>query len=171
MRESLAGEDFSDFMRIMGKEYKCKRNYKVSVFRAKRNYSPEHIGVQHKDVVYFRGLTQTVNYLKKWWEFRKLFLWKVWFHDLENLSDIYEASDERDKLVFPVFISDLIYYYFTETLKNPDFEFSTPEYYLYLKKKYWFIDLESFRIISHVDDNWKQIKRIIKMFEKIIIEK
>lgn len=169
--ECLAGEDFSDFMRIMGKEYKCKRNYKVSVFRAKRNYSPENIGVQHKDVVYFRGLTQTVNYLKKWWEFRKLFLWKVWFHDLENLSDIYEASGDRDKLVFPVFISDLIYYYFTEISKDSDFEFSTPEYYLYLKKKYWFIDLESFRIISHIDDNWKQIKRIIKMFEKIIIEK
>lgn len=166
--ESLAWDEFVDFMRIMWKEYKCKRNYKVSVARAKRNYAPEYIWVQHKDVVYFRWLTQTIKYLRKGWEFRKLFLWKVGFHDLENLNDICESCTKRSDLVFPIFISDLIYYYITETQKDKSFVFEAPEYYLYLKKKYWFLDLESFRIISHVEDNWKQIKRIIKMFEKVI---
>jgi len=48
----------------MGKEYACKRNYDTSVIRAKRNYSMNEIGVQHKDVVYFRGLTKLLDYLK-----------------------------------------------------------------------------------------------------------
>ncbi len=168
--ECLAWEDFENFMRIMWREYKCKRNYKVSVIRAKRNYSPEYVGVQHKDVVYFRWLTETIKYLKSWWEFRKLFLWKVGFHDLENINDIYEWSHKKEDLVFPIFISDLIYYYIVNKWKDKKFKFSTPEYYLHLKKKYWFIDLESFKIIHHVDSKWKEIKKIITMFEKVIWE-
>lgn len=168
--ECLEGHDFKEFMRIMGREYKCKRSYFPAVVRAKRNYSPEYVWVQHKDVVYFRGLTQVVDYLKQWWEFWKLFLWKVWFHDLDNLYDIYTGFEEKEKLVFPIFISDLIYYYLTEKEKDEHFEFQTPEYYLYIKKKYWFLGIESFKIIDHINDEWKKIERIIKMFEKAISE-
>lgn len=166
--ECLDGEKFEDFMRIMGKEYKCKRAYELSVIRAKRNYSLEHVGVQHKDVVYFRGLTQLLDYLKAGWEFRKLFLGKVGFDDIENIETIYQAYDKKQDLVFPIFISDLIHYYFTQKLWDDSFEFSSPEYYLYLKKKYWFIDIESFKIIDHINDQWKKIEKIIKMFEKAI---
>lgn len=167
--ESLDWEKFEDFMRIMWKEYKCKRNYTSSVIRAKRNYSPAHVWVQHKDVVYFRWLTETLKYLQSWRDFSKLFLWKVWFHDIDNIYDIYVSYENKTDLVFPVFISDLIYYYFTEKLIDPTFEISIPEYYLYLKKKYWFIDIESFKIVEHLQNDWKKVEKIIKMFEKVII--
>lgn len=168
--ECLEWERFQDFMRIMWKEHKCKRNYRSSVIRAKRNYSPEYVWVQHKDVVYFRWLTETLKYLQSWKDFSKLFLWKVWFHDIDNIYDIYSAYQSKEDLVFPIFISDLIYYYFNEKGKNPEFEIFIPEYYLYLKKKYWFIDIESFKIVEHLQRDWKQVEKIIKMFEKIIID-
>lgn len=168
--ECLAWEQFEDFMRIMGHEYKCKRDYMTSVIRAKRNYSPEHVWVQHKDVVYFRGLTKLLDYLKWWGDFRKLFLWKIWFQDIENLETIHQAYEEKQNLIYPIFISDLVYYYFREREKAKDFLFSTPEYYLYLKKKYWFIDIESFCIIDHINKDWKKIEKILKMFEKVIIK-
>ena len=165
--ESLAWDNFEDFMRIMGKEYKCKRSYKNSVIRAKRNYSPKFAWVQHKDVVYFRWLTEIINFLKEWWEFRKMFLGKVWFHDVENLFSIYESYEEKENLVFPIFISDLIYYYITEKEKDSEFIFEAPEYYLYLKKKYWFVDLDSFRIIDQIHSKWKKIEKIITLLEKV----
>ncbi len=168
--ECLDGDKFENFMRIMWKEYKCKRNYTTSVVRAKRNYSIEHVWVQHKDVVYFRWLTQVLEYLQNGWEFRKLFLGKVWFDDIENIELIYSSYEEKDKLVYPIFISDLIHYYFIGKTNDTNFEFSTPEYYLYLKKKYWFIDIESFKIIDHINKDWKKIERILKIFEKIIVD-
>jgi hypothetical protein len=67
-----------------------------------------------------------------------------------------------------VFISDVIYYYFTGKEKNADFVFSSPEYYLYLKKKYWFIDLETFDIIKHIDRDWKKIDKLLKTLERIL---
>jgi len=166
--ESLAGEDFSEFMRIMGKEYACKRSYERAVTRAKRNYSLEYGGVQHKDTVYFRGLTQIVEYLKSGGEFYKLFLGKIGFHDIENISDIYESHKEKEELIFPIFISDLIYYFFTEKQKDAGFVFEGQEYYLYLRKKYWFLDLERFKIIAQIEEKWKKIERILKMIEKTI---
>lgn len=169
--ECLVWDDFENFMRIMWKEYKCKRSYETSVIRAKRNYSSDEVWVQHKDVVYFRGLTQVLDYLKSGWEFRKLFLWKVWFDDIENIETIYRAYKDKEELVFPIFISDLVYYYFTWKMNNPEFEFLIPEYYLYLKKKYWFIDIESFKIIEHTQKDWRKIEKILKMFEKVINQK
>ncbi len=168
--ESLDGEMFEDFMRIIGKEYKMKKHFKNSVIRSKRNYPPEFPGVQHKDTVYFRGLTETIDYLREGWEFRKLFLGKVWFHDIDNLFFIYENYQEKESIIYPIFISDLIYYYLVEQEKNKDFIFDTVEYYLYLKKKYWFLDLDSFKIIERVNNNWKKILKIIKLIEKATTE-
>ena len=164
--ECLPGKDFEDFMRIMGKEYKCKYSYTTAVIRSKRNYSLNYPWVQHKDVVYFRGLTETVKYLKEGWLFFKLFLWKVGFRDIDNIFDIYQASEKKEKCIFPIFISDLITYYLLEKEKNKDFVFHSWEYCLYLKKKYWFLDLWDFHIIPQVNDKWKKIEQVIKILEK-----
>lgn len=164
--ECIDGDEFEDFMRIMGKEYKCKPSYKNSAIRAKRNYPFNHVWVQHKDTVYFRGLTQLAEYLKRWGQFRKLFLGKVGFHDIENLFDIYQKHPEREKVVFPIFISDLIYYYLLEKEKNKEFVFSTVVYYVHLKKKYWFLGLDSFNIVEQINTKWKKIEKIITLFEK-----
>ena len=157
-------------MRIMQKEYKCKQqSYKKIILRAKRNYSLKYPGVQHKDVAYFRGLMDIITYLKSGGEFKKLFLGKVGFHDIDNLYHIYEHYEEKEDIVSPIFISDLIFYYFTNKEKQEGFEFNTQEYYLYLKKKYWFLDLDSFKIISQIDGKWKKIEKILKIFEKEIL--
>ncbi|MDA9128859.1 DUF1704 domain-containing protein [Candidatus Gracilibacteria bacterium] len=168
--EVLAGDDFLDFMRIMGKEYKCKRNHINSVRRAKRNYSFDYKGVQHKDVVYFRGLMELLQELKKGHQFSRLFLGKVGFHDVNNLYKIYFSHPRKEEIIYPIFISDLIYYYFTHKSGNKNFIFSTPDYYLYLKKKYWFIDIESFSIIPCVQRDWKKIEKILNILEGIILE-
>jgi len=167
--ECLNGDRFEEFMRIIGKEYKCRANYVSSIRRAKRNYLYDYEWVQHKDVVYFRGLDDTVKYLKNGGTFSKLFLGKVGFADIENIYDIYVSHDNKEDLVFPIFISDLIYYYLSGKEKNKKFVFSSAEYYLYLKEKYWFLDLESFRIIEHIDGDWRKIEKILIMIEKAIL--
>jgi len=167
--ECLDGWDFESFMRIMWQEYNCKADYLTSIRRAKRNYSFDLPWVQHKDVVYFRGLSETTKYLTSGNAFSKLFLWKVWYHDIDNLYDIYQVSERKDELVFPIFISDLIYYYLTGKEKNPNFILDIPEYYLYLKKKYWFLDLESFHIVKHMYKEEKKIEKILKLIEKLVL--
>ena len=166
--ELLEWKDYEDFLRIMNVLTPANRDYSNAVIRSKRNYSFSHKWVQHKDVVYFRGLTDTINYLKSWWEFRKLFLGKVWFHDLEHLSDIYDRYEEKSEIVFPIFISDLVYYYLWEIKKDAIFVFNSQRYYLYLKRKYWFLDLDAFKIIEQIDTKWKKIEKIINIFEKAV---
>lgn len=167
--ESLPWEDFENFMKIMWKEYRLKRNYKKSILRAKRNYPFEYTWVQHKDTVYFRGLMEIIQYLKSGWQFRKLFLWKVWFNDIEDLESIYLQHPRRDDVIYPFFISDLIYYRLSSKQKNKDFIFDVQAYYLYLKKKYWFIDLDDFNIINQIQSKQKKIDAIIKIIEKSIV--
>jgi len=167
--EALEGEDFESFMRIMWKEYKCKVDYLTTIRRAKRNYSFEYAWVQHKDVVYFRGLMEMIRYLKSWNAFSKLFLWKIGYHDVDNMHDIYQASERKAELVFPIFISDLLYYYLENKTKDSNFILDIPEYYLYLKKKYWFLDLESFCIVEHMNKKDKKIEKILKLVEKLVL--
>lgn len=167
--ESLSGADFENFMKIMWKEYKLKRNYKKSIIRAKRNYPFEYTWVQHKDTVYFKWLTKTIEYLKSWGQFRKLFLWKVWFEDIEDLESIYLQHSRRDDVIYPFFISDLIYYRLSSKQKDSDFIFDVQAYYLYLKKKYWFIDLDDFNIIEQIKTKQKKIDAIIKIIDKSLI--
>lgn len=168
--EVLSGDDYRWFLRIMVQEYKCKKSMESIFRRTKRNYSFEATWIQHKDVTYFRGLIKIGSYLRSWGEFRRLFLWKVWFHDLDNLFDIYVWYQDKKNVVFPIFISDLIYYYFSNIKKDETFQFSSSEYYLYLKKKYWFIDLESFEILRRIEENWKKIQKILKLLEKNIFK-
>ncbi len=168
--EILSWEDFQEFMRIMVTEYKCMRSYDVAVLRAKRNYSFHAPWVQHKDVVYFRGLTEVIDYLKTWWEFKKLFLWKVWFLDLDNMYDLYQRYEKKEEIVFPLFISDLISYYFKNLEKNNQYEFNIQEYNLFLKKKYWFLDLDSFKIIQRLTEDWNRIDKLLQFLKKILIK-
>ncbi|NDK09697.1 DUF1704 domain-containing protein [Candidatus Gracilibacteria bacterium] len=166
--ECLNGDDFSEFVRIMVKEYNFMRSYDTAIRRAKRNYSFEHVGVQHKDVVYFRGLTEVMDYLKSGGEFKKLFLGKVGFLDLDNMYDLYQRYDKKENIVFPIFISDLICYYFENKQEDKMYEFESQKYYLFLKKKYWFLDLDGFKIIQKIETDWIKIEKILKNLEKIL---
>ncbi len=167
--ETLEWEDFADFMNIMDKEYWLKRASKSAILRAKRNYSFTYSWVQHKDTVYFRWLMQIIKYLKWGGQFRKLFLWKVGIHDLENIYNIYHIHEAKDEIIFPIFVSDLIYYRILNKQKNKKFEFEVQQYYLYLKKKYWFLDLDCFNIIEQINKNNKKINSIINIIEKSLI--
>ncbi len=164
--EVLDWKDYKDFLRIKNILSWEKKDTSNDFLRSKRNYPFSDPGVQHKDVVYFRWLTDTIDYLKSGWEFRKLFLWKVWFHDLEHMSDIYDLYENKTEIVFPIFISDLIYYYLKEIQKDAIFVFNSQKYYLYLKKKYWFLDLDAFKIIEQIDTKWRKIEKVLHIFEK-----
>ena len=166
--EGLEWKNYKDFLRIKNILSGIKKDDSNDFLRSKRNYSFSHPGVQHKDVVYFRWLTDTINHLKSWWEFRKLFLWKVWFHDLEHMSDIYDLYENKSDIIFPVFISDLIYYYLSEIQKDKIFVFNAQKYHLYLKKKYWFLDFDCFKIIDQIETKWKKIEKILNIFEKAV---
>ena len=37
-----------------------------------------------------------------------------------------------------------------------------------LKKKYWFLDFDSFKIIEQIEIKWKKIDKIFKIFERIL---
>ena len=164
--EVLNGKEFENFLRIRNILLWIRTDYSNTFIRSKRNYSFSYPGVQHKDVVYFRWLADVINYLKWWWEFRKLFLWKVWFHDLEHMSDIYNLYENKSEIIFPIFISDLIYYYLSEIQKDEIFVFNSQKYYLYLKKKYWFLDFDCFKVIEQIETKWRKIEKILNIFEK-----
>ena len=166
--EMLEWKDFKNFLQIMDSMNSVQKDYTNAVLRSKRNYSLSYPWAQHKDVVYFRWLTDMINYLKSGWEFRKLFLGKVGFHDLEHMSDIYDRYETKSDVVFPIFISDIIYYYLSEIQKDAIFVFNSQKYYLYLKKKYWFLDLDCFKIIDQIDTKWKKIEKILHIFERVI---
>ena len=89
--------------------------------------------------------------------------------DVENLYNIYNLHENKQDIVFPIFISDLIYYVLTNKQKNKKFELEPQEYYLHLKKKYWFLDLDCFEVIQQVKDKEKSISKIILLVEKSLL--
>jgi len=164
--ECLQGDDFTEFMKITSEKYKLRRNYMTSILRAKRNYSLKLPWVQHKDVVYFRWLDITVEYLQNGWEFYKLFLWKISFHDLEDASIIYSKSKRKNDIIFPLFFSDIIYYYLDGRQNNDTFIFDAKKFAMHLKKKYWFIGIERCKIIARLSEKQKMIESLLHYIEK-----
>lgn len=165
--EILSWNEFKDFLKIISKEYKLKTSYIKIFIRAKRNYSINVKWVQHKDTTYFRWLECTIKYLLDWGDFRKLFLWKVSFGDLDKLFGLY--INWNKKIILPVFFSDIIYYNLSSKSKDEHFKFEVNNFYLYLKKKYWFLDLDCFEIKKHIISKEKKIKKIISYFEDKIL--
>ena len=164
--ESLEWDDYYNFMKIFWLKYNLRADYKMSLLRAKRNYSIYYKGVQHKDISYSRWLDWVVKYLQEWWEFYKLFLGKVWFHDIDNNVLLYMKSKKKNKAVFPIFFSDLIYYYLKNKYKDSWYVFNVYDFYFYLKKKYWFLDIERLWIINRLNTNKKKIKSLLELIFK-----
>ena len=167
--EILPWDDFKDFLRIVSRDYKLKRSYTKTFNRSKRNYSFNYRWVQHKDIVYFLWLKDVINYLKDGWDFRKLFLWKVSFKDIDKLFKLYKNSNKH--VIFPIFFSDIIYYSFSSKLKDKDFNFDVNSFYFYLKKKYWFLDFDCFEIEKHILSKEKKLRKIVSYFEKYALNK
>ena len=166
--EVFSWVEYEDFMKIFWWVYGLRSDYKMSLLRAKRNYSLYYRGVQHKDVSYSRWLDWVAKYLKEWWEFYKLFLWKVWFHDLDNISTLYSMSKKKNIATFPLFFSDLIYYYLDKKYQDAWYNLDLIKFNLYLKKKYWYLDLERFEVVQRLKQNERQIKSLLELiFRKL----
>jgi len=84
------------------------------------------------------------------------------------MYDLYQRYDKKENIVFPIFISDLICYYFENKQEDKMYEFESQKYYLFLKKKYWFLDLDGFKIIQKIETDWIKIEKILKNLEKIL---
>ena len=37
-----------------------------------------------------------------------------------------------------------------------------------IKKKYWFLDFDCFKIIEQIETKWKKIEKILHIFEKAV---
>lgn len=153
-------EDFYKFIEIYNKMHSLNRKPIDEFFRQKRNYSLEIKWGQHKDISYWRWMLKTLDYLKNWWDFANLFLWKVWFEDLLKLENI--SKNYLDKIMFPIFIWDIIFLFLESKEKWTNFDLNAKYLAWYLEKKYSYKWIEKFNIEINI---WSKIVEI----EKLII--
>lgn len=106
--EILEGWDFRAFVRLRKKLARWKLSKtSASFLRHKINYPRYHVGVQHKDVTYVRGLIEVMNFIKQWWNPGSLFSGKFSLEDIQSgRCDFSEASEFHP--AFP--IVDIIIY-------------------------------------------------------------
>ena len=160
--ENSNGDDFYKFLEIYNKMYTLRRKSTNEFLRQKRNYSVKLSWGQHKDISYWRWMIKTRDYLKKWWDFSLLFLWKVWFEDLEKLDKLY--LENIDEVIFPIFIWDIIQLHlqFKETWSK--LRLDVWKIVEYLEKKYDFKWIKRFNLRVNI---WNKIGKIEKLLEFI----
>ena len=157
--EILDKEEYLDFNNLFWKTSLDKNSNPYSIFlRQKRNYPLDYVWVQHKDVTYVRWLIKVLNFLEDWWDISTLFKWKF---SIEDIKD-WQADFIQD-LLYPIFVSDMIIFYFTCSEKE-DSKFNHEWFVKFLSEKYW-KNLPNF--------NWNDINKLsfkqMKIFSKMIL--
>jgi hypothetical protein len=160
--EIYSWDDFHKFIDIYNKMDTLRREPINEVLRQKRNYSLSLIWGQHKDISYWRWMIRALKYLKKWWDFSLLFMWKVWFEDLERLDSLYEAN--KEKILFPVFIWDIIALFLENKEKWLELKLDIEFLVNYLERKYNFKWIERFELRKNI---WEKIEKIKNLLEFI----
>jgi hypothetical protein len=163
--EISSWDDFYKFLEIYNKMYTLRRKPTNEFLRQKRNYSLRFSGGQHKDISYWRWMIKTRDYLKNWGDFSLLFMWKVWFEDLNKLDKLY--LENIDNIVFPIFIWDIIQLHlqFIETwskLKLDVWKIAD-----YLEKKYDFKWIKRFNLRINIWNKIKQIEKLLNFIDKL----
>jgi hypothetical protein len=160
--EIYSWDDFYKFIDIYNKMHTLRREPINEFLRQKRNYSLSLMWGQHKDISYWRWMIRTLEYLKKWWDFSLLFMWKVWFEDLEKLDSLYEEN--KNKILFPIFIWDIIALFLENKEKWLELKLDIEFLVSYLERKYNFKWIERFELRKNI---WEKIKKIKKLLEFI----
>ena len=158
-------DDFYKFIDIYNKMHTLRRKPINEFLRQKRNYSLSLKWWQHKDISYWRWMIKTLEYLKKWWDFSLLFMWKVWFEDLDRIWSLYEEN--KSKLLFPIFIWDIIalHLQFKEQWKK--LELGLEKIVKYLEKKYHFKWIERFELKKNIWERMNKIRDLLEFIDNL----
>jgi hypothetical protein len=160
-------DDFYKFIEIYNKMHKLRRNPINEFLRQKRNYDLKLKWWQHKDISYWRWMIKILDYIKKWWDFSKLFLWKVGFEDLDNLDKI--SKKYNDKLLFPIFIWDILALYLKSKEENKQFYLEPKKIVNYLENKYNYKWIKRFNLRVNIWNKIKQIEKLLEFIDKLEI--
>jgi len=163
--ELYSGDDFYKFIDIYNKMHTLRRHPINEFLRQKRNYSMELQWGQHKDISYWRWMIKALEYINKWWDFFLLFMWKVWFEDLDKLDSLYEEN--KDRLLFPVFIWDIISLYLDYKEKAENFIFDIDFIVNYLENKYHFKWIERFELRKNIWNKKDKIKKLLNLIDDL----
>ena len=140
--EILDNDELIEFLIISNKLEKDIISVKDRLFRLKRSNKN---WVQHKDTSYTRWLFEAAKQInkyilsdwKKWISFENLFLWKVWFKEIDLLIEIKEKSKTK-KILKPMFYSDIVFFAIKQIMNWK--EADENELIKFLKEKYPIID-------------------------------
>lgn len=147
--ELFPWKELLSFLKIYYKLTQKNINPYTRFLRMKRNYWINNTWVQHKDLSYYRWTTKTINYIKNNWNYYDLYLWKIWFDEINETKEY--ISINNIKVDIPLFISERI----IAKLEKKD-NFSK-----YLKYKYKFI--KELKIPKLNSNQEKKINEIIKI--------
>jgi len=165
--EISSGDDFYKFLEIYNKMHTLRRKPTNEYLRQKRNYSTILKWWQHKDISYWRWMIKTREYLKKWGDFSLLFMWKVWFEDLEKLDSMY--LDNMDKLIFPIFIWDIIQLHLQFKETGSKYNFDIWRATEYLENKYNFKWIKRFNLRKNLAAKEEKIKNLLNFIDNLKI--
>ena len=157
--------DFYKFIDIYNKMHTLRRKPINEFLRQKRNYSASLKWGQHKDISYWRWMIKTLDYLKNWGDFSLLFMWKVWFEDLDKIWNLYELN--KDKILFPVFIWDIIALHLESKEKWIDNSFNLDETIVYIEEKYHFKWVERFELKKNIWAKFDKIKELLVFIDTL----
>lgn len=163
--ELYSGDEFYKFIDIYNKMYEFRREPINEFLRQKRNYSLSLKGGQHKDISYWRWMMKVMDYLIWWWDFSLLFMWKVWFEDLDKLDSLYKK--QKNKLIFPMFLWDIISLYLKFKEKWEKFDMNLDDIVIFLEKKYNFKWIERFNLKKNIWSKINKIKELLTMFDNL----
>ena len=143
MEEILTDKEFLDFLELQNKIEPDKMPPLDRYLRFKRT------GFQRKDITYTTWKIKVAKYYNKiitWeieWDFSDLYLWKIWFKDIENLKilkhNLIKSNDELEdskkiKLPENLFFAEVTNFWIEQKLNWNKITWEW--FYTYLQKKY-----------------------------------
>ncbi len=155
MEEILTDEEFFDFLELQHKIEPDTTDPINRYLRFKRT------GFQRKDITYTTWKLKAAQYIndvitwEKEWNFSDLYLWKVWFDDLDNIKILKNNLDEKNKeltddkkikLPENLFFSEAALFGVTQKEKWEDI--NSDLFFKYLEKKYPSFDFSKEKIDS-----------------------
>ena len=163
--ELYSWDDFYKFIDIYNKMHTLRRKPTNEFLRQKRNYSLELKWGQHKDISYWRWMLKTLDYLKGWWDFANLFLWKVWFEDLLKIEKI--SLEYGSRILFPIFIWDIISSFLESKEKWIEFNLDAKIISKYLENKYNLKWIEKFNLEKNISQKLVEIKKLLEFIDDL----
>lgn len=168
--EVLDNNEFLEFLELKNKLKPEKISPKDRFLRAKRSNKS---WVQHKDCSYMRWLFRLINEVntyilsdgKEWIKFEDLFLWKVWFDEVNKFKKVI-WEEQIDNSILPNFSSEAILFFLE---RRETWEEITQEGFLkYLQNRYPIMDFSKQKIEQISYKTKRNLFWVLKIIENSI---